>query len=149
MNKDTIILTRRIQLQINSRDKEVIKESYQKLYDWRYACFRAANYIFTHLFLQEQIKDLFYLDEGIRVKLADIKKDGNGIFNLSRMGTIYQVLSKNFKGEVPMAIVSNLLYNFLGGLDNQRAMKLFLAGLIDFLNILSFASSIFPVHFQL
>lgn len=120
MNKDTIILTRRIQLQINSSDKEVIKESYQKLYDWRYACFRAANYIFTHLFLQEQIKDLFYLDEGIRVKLADIKKDGNGIFNLSRMGTIYQVLSKNFKGEVPMAIVSNLNTLLFKNFNNER-----------------------------
>ncbi len=120
MNKDTIMLTRRIQLLVNSKDKEVIKETYHKLYDCRYACFRAANYIFTHLYLQEQIKDLFYLDEGIRVKLGDIKKDENGIFNLSRMGTIYQVLSKNFKGEVPMAILSNLNTILFKNLNNER-----------------------------
>jgi len=124
MNKDTIILTRRIQLLVNSQDKEVIKETYQKLYDWRYACFRAANYIFTHLYLQEQIKNLFYLDEGIRVKLVDRKKDENGIFNLSRMGTIYQVLSKNFKGEVPMAIVSNLNTILFKNFNNERVSYL-------------------------
>jgi IS605 OrfB family transposase len=120
MNKDTIILTRRIQLLVNSKDKEVIKESYQKLYDWRYACFRAANYIFTHLYLQEQIKDLFYLEEDIRVKLVDRAKNESGIFKLSRMGTIYQVLSKNFKGEVPMAILSNLNTVLFKNFNNER-----------------------------
>ncbi|MGN6601467.1 MAG: hypothetical protein ACTHK8_03395 [Ginsengibacter sp.] len=120
MNKDTIILTRRIQLFVNSKDKEVIKEAYQKLYDWRYACFRAANYIFTHLYLQEQIKDLFYLEEGIYMKLVDRTKDENGIFNLSRMGTIYQVLSRNFKGEVPMAILSNLNTTLFKNFNNER-----------------------------
>lgn len=124
MNEDTIILTRRIQLLVNSRDKEVIKESYQKLYDWRYACFRAANYICTHLFLQEQIRDLFYLHEGIRVKLSDIKKDENGILTLSRMGTIYQVLSKNFKGEVPMAILSCLNTTLFKNFNNERVSYL-------------------------
>jgi len=124
MNKDTITLTRRIQLLVNSQDKEVIKETYQKLYDWRYACFRAANYIFTNLYLQEQIKNLFYLEDGIRVKLVDRAKDENGIFNLSRMGTIYQVLSKNFKGEVPMAIVSNLNTILFKNFNNERVSYL-------------------------
>ena len=120
MNKDTIVLTRRIQLLINSRDKEVIKESYQKLYDWRYACYRAANYIFTHLYLQEQLKELFYLTDGAKVKLADMNKDADGILNVSKMTTTYQVLSRKFKGEVPIAIMSSLNMTLFRYFNNER-----------------------------
>lgn len=107
-NKDTIVLTRKIQLFINLDDQERVKEIHKSLYQWRYICFRAANYIFTHLYLQQQIKDLFYLTEGIQVKLGDIKKSEDGIFTTSKLNTTYQMLSKNFKGEIPMNVLSCL-----------------------------------------
>jgi IS605 OrfB family transposase len=119
-NKDTIILTRRIQLFVDLDDKELISSAYKTLYQWQYVCFRAANYIFTHLFLQEQIKDLFYLHDGIRAKLSDIKKDADGILTVSKMSTTYQVLSKNFKGEIPMAILSRLNMTLFTSFNNER-----------------------------
>jgi hypothetical protein len=119
-NNDTIILTRRIQLFINLDDKELISDAYKTLYQWQYICFRAANYISTHLFLQEQIKDLFYLNDGIRVKLSDIKKDVDGILTVSKMTTTYQVLSKNFKGEIPMGILSRLNMTLFTNFNNER-----------------------------
>jgi hypothetical protein len=60
MRDDTIILTRKIRLLIDSKDSEFIHQTYEKLYQWQYTCFRAANYIFTHHFLQEQVKELIY-----------------------------------------------------------------------------------------
>jgi IS605 OrfB family transposase len=120
-NKDTIVLTRRIQLLINLDDKELISEAYKTLYQWQYTCFRAANYICTHLFLQEQVKDLFYFTDETRVKLADIKKDENGILTTSRMNTTYQLLSKNFKGEVPMTILGCLNVMLFTNFNNERA----------------------------
>ena len=123
-NKDTIVLTRRIQLFINLDDKELIGETYKTLYQWQYACFRAANYIFTHLFLQEQIKDLFYLNDETRVKLADIKKDEDGILTTSKMNTTYQLLSKNFKGEIPMHILGSLNMTLNTNFNNERVAYL-------------------------
>jgi hypothetical protein len=108
MSKDVQILTRRIQLFIDSNDKELIGQTYKTLYEWRHICFRAANYIFTHFFLQDQVKELFYLTDETKVKLADITKDVDGILTTSRMNTTYQVLSKNFKGEIPMHILGSL-----------------------------------------
>lgn len=108
MSKDVQILTRRIQLFIDSNDKDFIGQTYKTLYEWRHICFRAANYIFTHLLLQDQLKELFYLTEETKVKLADITKDADGILTTSRMNTTYQVLAKNFKGEIPMHILGSL-----------------------------------------
>src|SRR6185312_4557737 len=119
-NKDTIVLTRRIQLFINLDDKELIGNAYKTLYQWQYVCFRAANYIFTHLYLQEQIKDLFYLNDETRVKLADIKKDADGILTTSKMNTTYQVLAKNFKGEIPMHILGSLNMTLNTNFNNER-----------------------------
>lgn len=108
MNKNVQILTRRIQLFIDTNDKDFIGQTYKTLYHWRYICFRAANYIFTHFFLQDQVKELFYLTEEAKVKLADITKDVDGILTTSRMNTTYQVLARNFKGEIPMHILGSL-----------------------------------------
>src|SRR5690348_13311404 len=120
MNKDTIILTRRIQLLVNSKDKEVIKETYKKLYDWRYACFRAANYIFTHYYLQEQIKQLIYLTEDVRVKLGDITKDPEGILVTSRLNSVHRILACHLKGDVPMSILTSLLMTLYQKFKNEK-----------------------------
>ena len=74
MNDSSIILTRKIQLIVDSNDKQFIHQTYETLYRWQYICFRAANYIFTHRYLQEQVKELIYFTEEMRVKLADIQK---------------------------------------------------------------------------
>ena len=120
MTTDPMILTRKIQLFIDSKDKEYIGQTYRKLYQWQRACFRAANYIFTHYFIQEQIKELFYIAEGTKVKLADIKKDADGILTTSKMNTTYQVLAKHFKGEIPMHILSSLNMTLATHFNNEK-----------------------------
>lgn len=120
MNKDTIILTRRIQLLVNSKDKEVIKDGYRKLFDWRYSCFRAANYLFTHYYLQEQIKQLVYLTEGTRVRLGDIVKDPEGILVTSRLNSARRILLKHLKGDIPMSILDSLMISLFQKYNNEK-----------------------------
>ena len=115
-----MILTRKIQVQIDHPDKAFVSECYTTLLQWQYTCFKAANYIFTHYYLQEQIKEIVYLNDGIKVKLADSRKDPNGILTSSKMNTVYQVLSKNFKGSIPMSIINCLNMNLTKNFNNER-----------------------------
>jgi len=121
---NTIVITRRIQIVVNLSDKELKSEAYKTLYQWRYTCFRAANYIFTHLFLQEQVKELFYLTDETQVKLSDIKKGPDGILTTSKLTTTYQVLSKQFKGKIPMDILGTLNLTLSKHFSNDRAAYL-------------------------
>jgi hypothetical protein len=120
MNDNTIILTRKIQLLIDSKDKDFVEQAYTTLHQWQHICFRAANYIFTHCYLQEQVKELIYLNEGTKVKLADIKKDEDGILTSSKLNSTYQVLSRNFKGQIPVAILSSLNMTLAKHFNNEK-----------------------------
>jgi len=93
MAKETIQLTRTIQLKVDAPTKEERKEALVTLYRWQNRSYRAANLIITHLYIQEMIKEFFYLSEGIRYKLVDEKKDEAGLLNRSRMNSIYRVKS--------------------------------------------------------
>lgn len=114
MEKSTLILTRKIQLIVDLPTQEERKEVLEILYGWRNRCYRAANLIVSHLYVQEMIKDFLYLSEGIKYKLVDEKKDVDGMLECSRMNTTYRVLSNRFKGEIPMnilACLNNRLYS--------------------------------------
>lgn len=104
------IITRKIKLYIDvpPENKEKKNELYRRLYDWQKVAFKAANLTATHLFIQDQIKELFYLQDDIRIKLADRVKDYDGILNCSREGSTYRVLSKKFKTELPASIYSSI-----------------------------------------
>jgi IS605 OrfB family transposase len=120
MSEKPIILTRKVQLLVNSDDKAVIGEVFKTLYQWRYICFRAANYIFTHLFIQHQIKELFYLRDDVKVKLADSVKDSNGVLTSSQLNTIYRMLSARFKGDIPMHIIATLSMTLAKHFNNEK-----------------------------
>ncbi|MBZ9729906.1 hypothetical protein LB467_09430 [Salegentibacter sp. JZCK2] len=108
MEKETITLTRRIQLKIDLSTKEEREEAKSKLYQWRYLSYKAANLIVSHLYVQEMIQEFFYLSEGVKYKLVDEKKDELGIFNRSRMNTTYRLVSDRYKGKMPTNILSQL-----------------------------------------
>lgn len=109
MENSTVFLTRKIQLIADLPTQEERKEVVSTLYKWQNRCFIAANMIVSHLYVQEMVKDFFYFSEGIKYKLADENKDDAGILKWSRSTTIYRVLSKRFKDEVPMYILSSLI----------------------------------------
>jgi transposase len=108
MKKNTIKLTRKIQVVIDLPTMEERKEAIGKLYAWQDRAYRTANIMVSHLYVQEMLKEFFYLSEGIQYKLAREQKDEAGILQTSRMNTIYQVTSKRFKGEMPTNIISCL-----------------------------------------
>lgn len=103
-----ITITRKIEILLEGYEKEEFKKTFDTIYRWRQICFKAANLIASHHFIQGQIKEFFYLTENTKIKLANSEKDEAGILMTSNENTTYQVLSKNFKGQIPMAILSSL-----------------------------------------
>jgi len=120
MEKSTLKLTRKIQLLVDLPTKEERKEALDKLYQWQNRCFRAANLIVSHLYVQEMIKEFFYLSEGIKYKLADEKKDEDGILQRSRINTTYRVISDRFKGDIPTNILSNLNKSLITSFNKNK-----------------------------
>lgn len=107
MEKSTITLTRKIQLLIDLPATER-NAMWEKLYRYQNRCFRAANFIVSHLYLQEMIKDFFYLTEEIQYKLADANKDLMGIFTRSKTNTTARMVCDRFRGEIPTDILGSL-----------------------------------------
>ncbi|MBP2619532.1 hypothetical protein [Chryseobacterium jejuense] len=107
MEKSTITLTRKIQLLIDVPSNEK-NEMWEKLYRYQNRCFRAANLIVSHLYVQEMIKDFFYLTEEIQYKLADANKDQMGMFNRSKTNSTARMVFDRFKGEIPTDILGSL-----------------------------------------
>ncbi|WP_407497247.1 hypothetical protein [Elizabethkingia anophelis] len=107
MEKSTMTLTRKIQLLIDVPSDQR-NEMWEKLYRYQNRCFRAANLIASHLYIQEMIKDFFYLTEEIQYKLADEKKDQMGMFNRSKTCTTARMVFDRFKGEIPTDILGSL-----------------------------------------
>lgn len=103
-----VTITRKIQLNFVVDDKAELKELYEKIYSWQRIIHRAANYIATHFYMQDQVKEYHYIHEDVKVKLADRLKDETGILTTSRDNTTYQLLSKYYKGECPMGMLSGL-----------------------------------------
>ena len=109
MEKSTITLTRKIQLQIDLPTEEK-KAVWEKLYRYQNRAFRASNLIMSHLYVQEMIKDFFYLTEEIQYKLVDVKKDEMGMFIWSRLNATTRMVCDRFKGEIPATILGALNY---------------------------------------
>lgn len=103
-----MINTRKIQLNIDEPDKDKRVAHWQQVRAWREIIRKAANQTMTHLYVQDNLKEFFYLADDVKMKLADRAKDPNGMFNTSAPNTIYRLLSEKYKGEVPMAIASSL-----------------------------------------
>lgn len=99
-------VTRKIQIFLNEDENR--KEHFNDIYRWQRICVKAANMISTAHYVQGNIQDLFYLEDGTKKKLADINKDADGILTMSSTNTTYQLLSRHFKGECPMGMLSSL-----------------------------------------
>jgi len=120
MEKSTLKLTRKVQLLVDLPTQEERKEALDTPYRWQNRCFRAANLIVSHLYVQEHIKEFFYLSEGIKYKLADEKKEEYGILQRSRINTTYRVVSNRFKVEIPTNILSCLNNALITSFNKNR-----------------------------
>lgn len=120
MESRNMVVTRKIQLLIDSEDSGVVKHAIDQLYNWQWICFRAANMIMSHHFVQERVKDFFYLTEDIKLKIADEKKEENGMLKSSRQNTTYRLLSNHFKGQIPTNILSNLNNTLISYFNKEK-----------------------------
>jgi hypothetical protein len=105
---NTEIITRKIQLLVNEPDKTIAGEVWQTLYRWQEVCFRAANTIMSHLFVQEQLPQMSYLADEVQRHLADIHKQPSGLLNTSRINSTLRLLSRQYKGHIPIHILGRL-----------------------------------------
>ncbi|WP_437920833.1 hypothetical protein [Sphingobacterium sp. LRF_L2] len=120
MAKDTIVLTRKIQLYIDCDDKDKRAAYFKTLFTWQDLVFRGSNMVLTHQYVQENLKDLIYLEEGVKAKLANATADPEGILNTSRMNTTYKILSMYFKGEIPTNILSTVNTSLIKAFNSDR-----------------------------
>lgn len=104
-----MIITRKIEIYVNEDDKEKRSEYYSQLQKWLYICRKAANIASSHLFVQDNVKDMLYFAEGVKAKLADQNKDEAGILSCNQSTGNYRLLSSMFKGEIPTEILTCLL----------------------------------------
>lgn len=102
-----ITVTRKIQVLFDVPSDEV-KATRERWWGYQAICHKAANMIASHAYLQEQVKDFHYFEGETKKKLANIAKDADGILTMSRDNTTYSMLSKHFKGECPMGMLSGL-----------------------------------------
>ena len=106
--KETVFLTRKVQLFIDCDDQVQRKLYYQRLYDMRDKVYKGANLVLSHQYLLDHLKMVPYLNEGVKVKIADASKDADGVLCTSKMNATYRVLSSRYKGELPSAVISPL-----------------------------------------
>ncbi len=114
-----ITVTRKIKI-YPTGDKEQVNESWKAIWSIQRLVHRAANLISTHQFAQEGLKDMIYLADGTKMKLGNILNDDDGMLICSRDNTTYQVCSDNFKGEVPMDIMTCLNMNVVKNYKAER-----------------------------
>lgn len=115
-----MVITRKIQLLLEADSRELWKEQYSRLVGWQHIVTKAANWIVTHHYVQENLKELVYLADGVRVRLADRQKDEEGMLNTSRLNTTYRLLSGKFKGEIPMSIITALNTRIVSVFDKEK-----------------------------
>lgn len=115
-----MIITRKIQVYVNTNDKDKKKAYYDILFERAYICRKAANILSSHLYTQDNIVDYVYLTEEIKLKLADINKDEKGIFKTSSQNTGYRLLSSLYKGKISMDIMSMLNNNIYGLYKSEK-----------------------------
>ncbi len=117
MPENFTIVTRKIQLLVDSSDGAYIHQVLQTVRNWQHLCRQAANFIVSHRYLQEQLPEMVYLSSGAQTTLAD---------NLatSQMNSTYQLLSHKFKGQLPMHIISCLNCVLVSLYNKERAALL-------------------------
>jgi IS605 OrfB family transposase len=114
------IITRKIEL-IPIGDKQEKNRIITKIKDWQYISRKAANFIASHFYLQDQAKEMIYVKEDVRVKLLNYAKDKEGILNTSYLNTVYKILSEKFKGTIPMGSLATLSQNIYKTYKSEKS----------------------------
>jgi hypothetical protein len=119
----TSIITRKIRLFIDvpSDNKDELNRLYKRLYSWQDIVFKASNLVTSHLYIQEQAKELLYFHEDIKLKLTDRKIDEKGMLNTSQNNSTYRIIAQKFKNELPSSIATCLNYNIFSTFSKEKS----------------------------
>lgn len=133
----TMIITRKIEVFVNEDDKDLRRSYYEKLYDMRNAARHAANLTSSHSFILDNA--IPYLSEEDKEKLTFLGATGE---QASKANAAYTAVSKKYKGEISMGMLSNVV---------QNARKCYQADFVDVMtgkrSIRSYRSNL-PIPFQ-
>ncbi|MDP3437297.1 MAG: hypothetical protein Q8S04_08635 [Bacteroidales bacterium] len=98
-------LTRRLEIYISEDDKEVKKELYSQLYNWRYLIVNGANEMLSYLYSIDRLKYYKFITEQSKIDLGIIGARGEPVKEGSAG---YVLLSERMKGKVPTDVLNCL-----------------------------------------
>lgn len=98
-----MIITRKIQIYIPEKDKDLRKEYYEKLYNNRYIAVKIANMTVSHLFALDN--SMPYLSDEDRDTVAFLGVKGD---KATRRNAPYVAASNAFKGQIDMRVCSTI-----------------------------------------
>ena len=98
-------LTRRVEIFIYEGDKELRKQLYRQLYDWRHLVVNGANELLSYLYSIDRLKYYKFLNENSKIELGITGASGKPVKENSAS---YVLLSERMKGKIPMDILNCL-----------------------------------------
>lgn len=115
-----MIVTRKIQLNVNAQGDEM-KAIYEQLYNISWGVRRCANIVSSHLFHMDNMKDMLYLTDEIKLQLSDVSKDEKGMLTTSYQNSMYRLVSSMYKGEIPSDIMTNLVSTIVASYKKEKS----------------------------
>lgn len=112
------VVTRKIEIRINSNDPEKRKEIYHKLYRMQTLCTTGSNLVASHLFMLSASEQMIYFKN--KAETPENEFDAQDVYKLmtehtksilkvSTMGAMYQMLAEAYQSEsIPSVVLSAL-----------------------------------------
>ncbi|MDP3452544.1 MAG: hypothetical protein Q8R90_06270 [Bacteroidales bacterium] len=98
-------LTRRIEIFICEKDRDLKKRLYSQLFNWRYQIVNGANELLSYLYSLDRLKYYKFITEQTKIDIGIIGARGEPVKEGSGS---YVLLSQRMKGEVPTDILNCL-----------------------------------------
>lgn len=98
-----MIITRKIQIYIPEKDKELRKSYYDKLYNDRYTAVKIANMTVSHLFALDNSMPYLSEEDKDTITFLGVKGD-----KATRRNAPYVAASEAFKGKIDMGVCSTI-----------------------------------------
>jgi len=96
-------LTRKVEIFISEDDKELRKQFYRQVYNWRHLVVNGANELLSYLYSIDRLKYYKFLNENTKIELGITGASGKPVKENSAS---YVLLSERMKGRIPMDILN-------------------------------------------
>lgn len=96
-------LTRKVEIFISEDDKELRKQCYRQVFNWRHLVVNGANELLSYLYSIDRLKYYKFLNENSKIELGITGASGRQVKENSAS---YVLLSERMKGRIPMDILN-------------------------------------------